>query len=293
MKIIVTGSLGNISKILIEKLISNGHQVAVISSREENTAAINALGAEALIGRLDEESFIHHAFKNVDAVYTMVPPSYGTVEEIKKVGLVYSRAITDNNISYVVNLSGIGAHLPDGPGPAGANFHNEKEFNSIDGAHILHLRPGLFYSNFYGAADMIRHQHIIGNNFGENIKLALSHPADIAQVAFEAIHYHNFRGKNTVDVVSAELTGKEIAEMLGKAANISDLKWVEFPDEVLFENLLKQGMTAEMAKTYIIDMGIALRDGTLLNAYFKEGKGTMTGATSFERFAEDFAELLK
>jgi NAD(P)H dehydrogenase (quinone) len=33
MKIIVTGSLGNISKPLTEKLVKAGHQVAVISRR--------------------------------------------------------------------------------------------------------------------------------------------------------------------------------------------------------------------------------------------------------------------
>ncbi|WP_313001890.1 NmrA family NAD(P)-binding protein [Chryseobacterium gleum] len=293
MKITVTGSLGNISRILTEKLVSNGHQVAVISSRQENTAAINALGAEALIGRLDDEKFIHNAFKNADAVYTMIPPSYGTAEEIKKVGSVYARAVTGNKVPYVVNLSGIGAHLSDGPGPAGANYHNERAFNLIGDTHVLHLRPGLFYSNFYAAADMIRYQHMIGNNFDENIRLALSHPADIAHTAFKAIHYQAFSGKDSVYVVSAEITGKEIAETLGKAANIPDLKWVEFPDEVLFENLLKQGMTAEMAKTYIIDMGIALRSGTLLEAYFNEGEGAIEGAVSFEKFAEDFAEVLK
>lgn len=292
MKITVTGSLGNISRILTEKLVDSGHEVSVISSRQETVAAINALGAKALIGRLDDEHFIRNAFKDAEAVYTMVPPSYGTAEEIKKIGSVYVRAIRENNVPYVVNLSGIGAHLQDGPGPAGANWHNEKEFNAIDTAHVLHLRPGLFYSNFYGAADMMRYQHIIGNNFDENTMLALSHPHDIARVAFKAIHDLNFSGKNSLYVVSSVITGKEIAETLGRAANMEHLKWVEFSDQELFENLLKQGMPAEMAKTYIVDMGIALRNGTLLEVYFKESNDILVEATSFEKFAQEFAEIL-
>lgn len=251
-------------------MVNTGHEVYVISSRQESKGDITALGARALIGRLDDEAFISKAFKHSDAVYTMVPPSYGTTEEIKNVGDIYVRAIKENGIPYVVNLSGIGAHLPDGPGPAGANYHNERQLNSIEGTNVLHLRPGLFYSNFYGAADMIREQHIIGNNFGENVLLPLSHPHDIAQIAFESLNQCNFTGKSGLYVVSDEITGREIAETLGKAANIPDLRWVEFPDQQLFENLLKQGMTAEMANTYIIDMGIALREGTLLRAYFEE-----------------------
>ena len=288
MKITVTGSLGNISRILTEKLVDSGHDVSVISSRQETAAAINAIGAKALIGRLDDEQFIRNAFTDAEAVYTMVPPSYGTAGEIKKVGSVYVRAVRENKVPYVVNLSGIGAHLQAGPGPAGANWHNEKKFN----AHVLHLRPGLFYSNFYGAADMMRYQHIIGNNFDENTRLALSHPHDIAQVAFEAIDDLNFSGKNSLYVVSAVTTGKEIASTLGRAVNMEDLNWVEFSDQELFENLLKQGMPAEMAKTYIVDMGIALRNGTLLEVYFKESNSILAKATSFEKFAQEFAEIL-
>ncbi|MFS4428421.1 NmrA family NAD(P)-binding protein [Chryseobacterium sp. S90] len=292
MKVTVTGSLGNISGILTEKLVNAGHDVYVISSRQERIREIKALGATTLVGRLDDEHFINNAFKNSDAVYTMVPPSYGTAAEIKKVGDVYVKAVKENSVPYVVNLSGIGSHLPDGPGPAGANYHNEKQFDSIDGTSVLHLRPGLFYSNFYGSADMIRQQHIIGNNFGGNIILPLSHPHDIAQVAFEALHHRNFSKKGSLYVVSDEITGKEIAETLGKAINIPDLRWVEFPDQQLLESLLKQGMSPEMAHTYIIDMGVALREGVLLRAYFKESQRVLPGATGFKKFADEFAKIL-
>lgn len=291
MKITVTGSLGNISRVLTEKLVNEGHDVSVVTSRDENIESIQALGAIALVGKVDDEVFINKAFKNAEAIYTMVPPSYKTTEEIKNVGTVYARAITENSIPYVINLSGIGSHLAEGPGPAGANYHNERLLDSIDGANVLHLRPGLFYSNFYSAIDMIRQHHIIGNNFGEDIRLALTHPHDIARMAFEAIHLRNFEGKTGLYVVSAEITGKEIAETLGKATNIPDLKWIEFPDHVLLENLLKQGMTKEMANTYIIDMGIALREGRLLENYFKEKQGITAGAVSFEQFAKEFAEM--
>ncbi|UTX48831.1 hypothetical protein [Chryseobacterium sp. MA9] len=93
-------------------------------------------------------------------------------------------------------------------------------------------------------------------------------------------------------VVSNEITGKEIAETLGKATNIPDLRWVEFPNQQLLESLLKQGMSPEVAHTYIIDMGIALREGTLLRAFFKESQRVLPGATSFKKFADEFAKIL-
>jgi len=61
---------------------------------------------------------------------------------------------------------------------------------------------------------------------------------------------------------------------------------------VLSENLLKQGMTPKMANTYIIDMGITLRNGGLLEDYFKGKQVILAGASSFKKFAEEFTEIL-
>ncbi len=292
MKVTVTGSLGNISRILVEKLVSAGHEVRVITSNDERAKEIEQLNAVPLIGKVDDLYFVNKAFSGADAAYTMVPPSYGTTELIKKTGETYAKAIENNKVSLVVNLSGIGAHLPNGPGPSSANFFIEHLFNSFTGSTVLHLRPGMFYSNFYGVINLIKYQNIIGNNFDENVVLALSHPLDIANIAFDAIHNNNFDGKSYKYVVSDEITGKSIAQKLGRALGKPDLKWVQFPDEEMFQNLLQQGMTKQMATTYIINMGIALRNGTLLGTYFNE-KTELLGKIKFDEFAKAFAVAYK
>jgi AraC family transcriptional regulator, transcriptional activator of pobA len=58
MKIIVTGSLGNISKPLAKELIEKGHEVTVISSSLERKSEIESLGAhihEKLIEKAKEK----------------------------------------------------------------------------------------------------------------------------------------------------------------------------------------------------------------------------------------------
>ena len=57
MKIIVTGSLGHISKPLTEELVGKGHSVTVISSKAERQKDIEALGAKAAIGTMDRCGF--------------------------------------------------------------------------------------------------------------------------------------------------------------------------------------------------------------------------------------------
>lgn len=47
MKIIITGSLGNISKPLTQKLVQEGHQVTVISSSDDKKAEIESLSSRS------------------------------------------------------------------------------------------------------------------------------------------------------------------------------------------------------------------------------------------------------
>jgi nucleoside-diphosphate-sugar epimerase len=56
MKIIVTGSLGNISKPLTEILVAQGHAVTVVSSDPNKQGAIESLGATPAIGSISMHS---------------------------------------------------------------------------------------------------------------------------------------------------------------------------------------------------------------------------------------------
>ena len=75
MNIIITGSLGNISKPLATELVQKGHAVTVISSDAEKQSAIEVLGATAAIGTLEDADFLAATFMGADAVYCMIPPN--------------------------------------------------------------------------------------------------------------------------------------------------------------------------------------------------------------------------
>ena len=76
MKIIVTGSLGNISQPLTEILIIQGHTITVVSSDPNKQAAIEKLGAIPAIGSITDANFLTNTFKGADAVYAMIPLSF-------------------------------------------------------------------------------------------------------------------------------------------------------------------------------------------------------------------------
>ncbi|HSC40572.1 MAG TPA: NAD(P)H-binding protein, partial [Chitinophagaceae bacterium] len=122
MKIIVTGSLGHIGKPLTAALVQKGHAVTVISSKPEKQEAIEALGATAAIGSMEDADFLTASFTGADAVYTMVPPTNYLNPDLdlmaycSKIADNYAQAIQQSGVKRVVHLSSIGAHLEKGTG---------------------------------------------------------------------------------------------------------------------------------------------------------------------------------
>jgi uncharacterized protein YbjT (DUF2867 family) len=233
MKITVTGSLGHISKPLTEKLVKGGHQVKVISSSDDKAAAIEALGATAAIGSVDDVAFLTDVFTGADAVYTMVPPNFGVPdyrEYMKGVGNTYAEAIKRSGIKTIVNLSSIGADLQNGTGPIAGLHDVEEILNALPDISVKHLRAGFFYVNFYNNIDMIKHMNIIGNNFGPDTTMILVHPVDIADAIAEEFT-NGFTGKSVRYITSDKRTAGEIASALGAAIGKPDLKWIEFTNE--------------------------------------------------------------
>jgi len=292
MKITVTGSLGNISRSLTQKLVAQGHQVSVISSNASKAEDIKKLQATPLIGSLEDYEFVKRSFQDSDAVYLMIPPNFSAPDYKAftiTVGKNYARAIQETGITYVVNLSSSGSPLAGQP-PL-ENYQNLETFlDELPALNVLHLRPGGFYSNFYGSIGLIKYQGIIGNNYDDGVNMVLSHPEDIADAAAEAFSKLSFTGKNVQYIISDTLNGRQIAQMLGTAIGKPDLAWVQFSDDQLLQALLQNGFSKDAAQHYIVDMGIAIRDG-LLAAHYAQHAKEVFGSRNFPAFAEDFARV--
>ena len=292
MKLIVTGSLGHISRPLAEKLIAENHDVTIISSKAEKIKEIEALGVKAAIGTVEDVDFLTSVFKGADAVYTMVPPFMGAPDwkkHIAGIGENLAAAVKASGVKYVVNLSSIGAHMPEGCGPVSGLYYSEQAFNSLEGVNVKHLRPGFFYYNFFGNIGMIRHMGIIGGNYGAGARMALVHPDDIAEVAAAELSALDFEGKSIRYVVGEEKTTDEIATVLGAAIGKPDLKWVDFSDEDTMGALQQNGLPADIAKNYA-EMGAAMRSGEMASEYNAQNSFSFE-KTKLEHFSKQFAAV--
>jgi uncharacterized protein YbjT (DUF2867 family) len=288
MKVTVTGSLGNISRVLVEKLIANGHEVKVISSNAERASAIEKLKATPLIGSLADATFVSQAFKDADAVYTMVPPDFSVPDYLNFADTIhrnYAQAIQQNNIQYAVNLSSIGVAVAGVP-PLTRYYDLEKRLNEVPGLNVVHLRPAMFYTNFYGGLPMIKHQGIMGHNLNETVDLPMTHPADIADMAFTFLQARHFTGSQIKYVISDIRNGNEITKLVGDAIN-KPVQWVAFPDDGLLAGLLQNGFSKDAAETLVVAAGKAIREG-LFNE-FKKDEYIMPAGRKFADFAKEFA----
>ncbi|HEX5169069.1 MAG TPA: NAD(P)H-binding protein [Cyclobacteriaceae bacterium] len=289
---VITGSIGHISKIIVEGLVKAGHDVRVITSSPDRVKDIEKLGARPLVGKVQDLSFVKGAFEGTDAVYTMIPPLWQTNNwraSQNEIGKNYAEAIQANNIRYVVNLSSIGADKGNAVGPVDGLADFEKMLNGIKGINVKHLRPSYFFNNFLSQIGLIKQAGIMGANYGESEKLFLVHPRDIASVALDELLRLNFKGISVRYIFGDERFGSEVANVLGNAIG-KDLKWVVFSDDEQLKGMLQAGVPEENARQYTT-MGKALREG-----YMQEDARKHMPAlsqTKLEDFASEFAAAFR
>lgn len=293
MKILLTGSTGNITKPLAQKLVAAGHSVSVVTSQASKVADIESLGAKALVGSVEDYSFLASAFSGQDAVYLIIPPKWN----IQDSWIAYQQGVADNfvkaidanGIKYAVVLSSVGAHMRKGCGPVDGLGYLEERIFTLENVHARVLRPSYFFYNLFSMKGLIQHMGIIGSAQPADHKLVLTDTNDIAEVAFEELNTCSFSGHSIRYIASDERTWTEIASVLGAAIGKPNLPFVEFTDAQSEQGMLQMGLPKAIVDGYVA-MGAALRSGEM-EADFKANRPAVLGKTKLEDFAKIFAHV--
>lgn len=315
MKIIVTGSLGNISKPLTKELVQKGHMVTVITRKTENKQEIEALGATAAIGTLEDVSFVTTTFTGADAVYCMLPPfnyfdpDLDIMAAAGKLANTYAQAIRSSGVKHVVHLSSIGAHLAKGNGLLAFHHLAESIFRELPSdVAIIHMRPTGFYNNLYDFKDMIAGKGFLGlfltlryagftdmikgktgiiaANYGADDRTPWVSPIDIAAAIAEEIT-QPFEGRKVRYVASEELSCSEIAGILDTAIGKPYLKWALMTDKQMLSGLKMFGIPQARAEG-IVEMNAAIHSG-LVDEDYHRNRPKVMGKVKWTDFAKEFA----
>ena len=322
MKIIITGSLGHISKPLAMEFLQKGHAVTVISSNPDKQKDIEAIGATAAIGSVEDVSFLTKAFSGADAVYTMLPPfkfqenpNLDAREEARRLTSNYVAAIQQSGVKKVVHLSSIGAHTDKGNGLLAFHFVAEQVLKKLPAdVTITFMRPVGFYYNLYQFMDIVkgegflkdfvglfltlRHYGLTGllqgkkglivSNYGAEDKMPWVPPTDIAAAISEELA-SAFKGRKVRYVASEDLTCNQIANILGTTVGKPYLKWVTISDKQMLDALLKYKMPLSLAND-ITEMNASQRNGGILfEDYYKNVP--VLGKVKMKDFAREFAAV--
>ena len=130
----------------------------------------------------------------------------------------------------------------------------------------------------------------MASNYGAGDKVVWVSPIDIASAIAEEI-VTPLVGKKVRYVASEELTGNEVAVILGAAVGKPDLKWVVIPNEQLRSSLELQGMPAQIAADFV-EMNASMHSGELFEDYYLNRPRVM-GKTKMTEFAKEFATTFK
>lgn len=294
MKIIVTGSLGYVSKPLVEELIKKGHSVTVISSSAEKKAGIEALGAKAAIGTMEDVDFLTATFTGADAVYCMLALHGGFNDNgadtiITQAGVIannYVKAIERSGVKRVVYLSSIGADMEKGSGLIIIHHNGENTLNKLPSdVNISFIRPSGFYKNLFAYVNVIKNQDVIAANYGGEDKNIFVSATDIADAIAQELESEE-TGRKIRYVASEELSCNEAAGILGAAIGKPDLKWVLISDDEQLNGYKAFGMNDSLAHQFV-EMNASIHTGKFYEDY-NRNKPTL-GKVKLKDFAKEFA----
>lgn len=286
MNIVITGSLGHIGRPLAETLVRGGHAVTVISHSTERRAAIEALGARAAIGSLDDQDFLTSTFNTADAAFLMVPPNFAETDQTayyRRIAGLYRNAAS--MVKRLVLLSSYGAHLPKDTGFILGAHHAEVILGELRGVSLTSLRAGYFYYNLDNFMGVIRHTGRIVSNYGGDDLLPLVAPPDIAAAAAEELV--KTTGEAVRYVVSDPLIASQAAAVLGAAIGIPGMAWDAVPDAAVLKGMLDNGVPEHVARGFVA-LGSAMHRGVLVEDYLKYQP--VLGAVKLKEYAIEFAQ---
>lgn len=294
MKIVITGSLGNISKPLTKILVEKGHSITVISSNPDRQTEIERMGAKAEIGSMYDPDFLARTFKGADIAYVMEAIGFhsffdhklNVLATIEQIVNSYKQAIEQSGVKHVVHLSSIGGHTNTGNGILAFHHRAEQILSTLPAdVSIKFMRPVGFYNNMFAFINTIKSQNTIIANYGGDDKEPWVSPQDIATTIAEEMELP-FEGRTVRYIASEEISPNEIAQTLGSAVGKNDTQWITVSDEDFLGGLLKAGMNPDTAKGYT-EMNAARRCGVLYEDYNKNKPSL--GKIKLSDFAKDFA----
>ena len=285
MKVAINTPTGNIGRAVTNHLLDAGVDVVLLTRSSEKVKQFADRGATVYEGSLEDADFVVRATKGVDALFWLTPPNVAAEDfrgYQRKLGKVVARAITENKIPRVVNLSSIGAHVPTGTGAIAGLYDVEKKIDKTD-TSVTHLRPGFFMENFFMSVESMAGQGAIFLPVQGSARMPMIATADIAKAAADRFLADNWSGRSVIELVGPDnLSFDGAAKILGNAIG-KEIRYMATSRDQTHEALIGMGLSTSAADVFL-EMYGAFDAGTITP---ESPRKTQTAVTTMDTFAEN------
>jgi uncharacterized protein YbjT (DUF2867 family) len=284
----VLGASGNTGSIIARKLLEKGERVRVVGRHEGKLRQFVHRGAESAVGDVTDSSFLTHAFSEARAAYLLIPPSMTSQDyrsDQERASDAITAAVKNSGLQYAVTLSSFGAGAPSGTGPIAGLHALEAKLNGIDRLNVLHVRAGYFMENHLNAIGMIQMMGMFGGPLKADLKIPMIATRDIGAYNADRLLKLDFNGKSTRELLGErDVTMAEVATILSKALNRSDLRYAQFPYDQVEQVLLQMG-TPPRTASLMLEMFQAINNGIVAGTEPRSAANTTP--TSIETFIKE------
>jgi uncharacterized protein YbjT (DUF2867 family) len=283
----IVGATGNVGSKIADILIKKNEPVRLVARTANRLARLAGNRAIPLAGDANNTEFLLKAFKDVDAVYTLIPPNPNASDFMQyadKIGNSIALALEITKVKHVVNISSVGAELSDGTGPIIGLHNMEERLNKIKGLNVLHVRASYFMENLLWSIDLIRSKGINGDAIRGDLKIPMIATRDIASHVADRLMRRDFWGSSIQELRGPRgISLIEATEIIGRKIDMPGLSYLMFPYDEAEKGMVAMGLSPDMSHQYV-EMDRAFNDGRIK---LEARTSQISTTTSFEEFCDE------
>ena len=286
-KIVILGATGTVGSKISAILLNEGHQVTLIARHTETLEKYREQGATIVTADITNVDILTNAFKGADSAFVLMPDNVkaeNTRAYQREVTGRLIEVIQNSGISYIVNMSSLGAHMHEGTGIMAGTGEQEVRLNQLRDVNVLHIRSAYFMENLLRTIGVVKNMGINGTAADGDHAIPMVATQDVAKVAAGYLSSLDFNGKVVQAVMGpGNYSLRKFTSIIGKAIGKPDLAYVQFPVDQAKEAFLKNGFSPDFVDN-LIEMGTAIKTGFM---NYQQRDDSTTTPTTAEEFVNE------
>jgi uncharacterized protein YbjT (DUF2867 family) len=279
-KILVTGATGNTGSLLVPMLRNADFDVRVFVKDESKAKPFREMGAEVILGDLDQPETIEPAVDGVGKIYLLTWNGPTQAQQAENV----IKSAKKNGNPYIIR------HSMWGPENSRIIKQGDQVEEAVKSSGLpwTMLKPTFFMQNTMMAAKSIVSDGVIYWDMKDG-KLGMIDVRDIVDTAVSVLTGSGHEGTSYILTGPEPISFHDVASIFSKVLG-KDVKYVNVPGEAAMQSMTGMGIPEWIAKGYV-ELSEGFSENFANRATENVAKITGHPARSFEQFVRDFVHV--